>query len=183
MKILEQSHQRLVLKKGSPEFLIISLIFLFLGALCIAITYAGVFDMEHIELKNGVPTVIPPARNFAERKIPLLVGIGIAAIGLPILLFGVGSLTCTFDKAGGDVVFERKRLLGSRTDAYRLKEIASAEVEASTSTDSEGSSSTCYRTALVFTDGRRVPLGAVYTSNRAAFEQLAKTINSFLHGS
>jgi hypothetical protein len=180
MKILEQSPRRLCFKQTGVIAAIISIVFVLMGGGALVLAAKGAFDPHSLKMKEGKPLISRPHGAFEDRAIPYLVGGAFVLIGAAIGLFGAGSITCTLDKGAGDLTIDKKAILRSRSDSYRLKEITGAEVQESSSRDSDGRTTMTYRTAFVFADGRRVPIGLAYTSGRAQFDQMAKLVNDFL---
>src|SRR4051794_35142143 len=166
MKVLEQTRQRLVFQTSPIPSAIFAAIALIIGIVLISLASSGVFAgaAGASTGRRMLPTILS------------LVGACMLAGGVALILFVVGSITCTFDRVDGSVTLLRKRIIGTRTDAHRLAELTGAEIEEQRSSDSGPT----YRTALVFTDGRRIPLGSIYVSGRATQEHKVQLIQSFL---
>jgi hypothetical protein len=171
MKVLEQTRQRLVFQTSPIPSAVFAAIALIIGIVLISLASSGVFA-------GGA------GASTARRMLPTILafaGACVLAGGVALFLFVVGSITCTFDRVDGSITLLRKRMIGTRTDSHRLGDLAGAEIEEQRSSSSDGGGPT-YRTALVFTDGRRVPLGSIYVSGRATQEQKVAVIETFLKG-
>ncbi len=99
-------------------------------------------------------------------------------IGAPMALLS-SALTITADRLRGTLTLQYRSLVLASVKELPVTEIASVEVDRSSSTHS-GRTSTTYRVILALASGGQVPLRSYYSSGYAAKERIARQLREFL---
>jgi hypothetical protein len=94
--------------------------------------------------------------------------------GLVAILFAGQTVTCTFDRAAGELTRERRGLLGSRQLRHPLGAVGAVHVRRSSG---RGRS---YRVELALSSGDSVPLTPLYGSGQQDKEMTAALVRDFL---
>lgn len=101
MKIVSQSADEMVLRDGSFQGMAI-------GALCII---AGALAAYYLH---------------ATKPMALWIGLGVIAIGVGVICFA-SSITVGATKSSDRLVYEKKRIVGARTDTYKISDVLRIE--------------------------------------------------------
>lgn len=109
------------------------------------------------------------------REGELLIAVGFALVVAVLALAFAVTTTCRFDRVGGELTCERRRLLGRTHLRHPLAEIVGARTERSAARQSQA-----YRVVLEMSTGTTVPLTSQFTSGRSQHEHVAKIIRDFL---
>jgi hypothetical protein len=146
MKITNQTANELVLTEGSASGVIVGVAFIIAGVLA-----------ELFLRQNGA--------------IVTWIGLGMIVAGVAITLFST-AITVTMNKASGQVTYQKKRILGGRTDTYPIADIFRIETRKQwqVQNTNQGESSTPQRllvaqSVMVFRDGRELALDHQKTSS------------------
>lgn len=101
MKITNQSSDELVLHEGSVQGIVV-------GTMCVL---AGVF-----------------AAYFLHAKTPyaLWIGLGAVALGVGVICFA-SSITVSANRSKDQLVYEKKRIAGAKTETYKISEVLRIE--------------------------------------------------------
>jgi hypothetical protein len=97
MKIISQSSDQLVLKEGSASGIVAGSVFAVAGVL------VAIF------LRDSIPYAI-------------WIALALLVLGIAITLFS-SSITVAANRAGGQLVYEKKRLVGGKTSTYPISDI------------------------------------------------------------
>jgi hypothetical protein len=103
-----------------------------------------------------------------------LFGAAFAVVGLGAILLGGQTVSCTFDRASGDVRRVSRGWPRSGEQRHPLADVREVRL-----TQGSGRGRT-YRLELVLSAGRRVPLTTTYGSGKADQEATARLVRSFL---
>ncbi len=149
MKIVRQSSDELALQEGSASGIVVGAVFVIAGAL-------GWFF-----LRQSNPMVIWFALAFA-------------VIGISTILFS-SAITVVANKATGQLLYQKKRLVGGQDSTYAIDDIFRIEtrkqwrVERAPASGNQGSSAPqqvlVAQSVIVFKDGRELPLDHQQTSS------------------
>jgi Tfp pilus assembly PilM family ATPase len=149
MKIISQSSDELVLKEGSTSGIIVGAVLIVAGAL------AGYF------LRQSNP-IVP------------WIALGLVVVGIVVILFS-SSITVVANKASGQVLYQKKRLVGGNSSTYAIGEIFRIEtrkqwrVENTPPSGNQGASMPqpvlVAQSVIVFKDGRELALDHQKTSS------------------
>lgn len=97
MKIITNSADELVLKEGSASGIVVGVVFAVAGVL------AGIF------LRERTPYAI-------------WIGLALVVVGVAVVLFS-SSITVSANRRTGQLVYEKKRLLGGKTTTYAIADV------------------------------------------------------------
>ena len=149
MKITSQSADQLVLEEGSTSGIVVG------AVLIVAGVHAGYF------LRASNPIVI-------------WIALALGVVGIVVILFS-SSITVTANKASGQVLYQKKRLIGAKDSTYAIGDIFRIETRKEWRVDnaprSEGQGPSIPRPVLVaqsvivFKDGRELALDHQKTSS------------------
>jgi Tfp pilus assembly PilM family ATPase len=149
MKIISQSADELVLQEGSTSGIIVGVVFIIAGVLA------------EIFLRQSNPIVI-------------WIGLALVVIGVGIVLFS-SSITVTANKARGQVLYEKKRLIGGQNSTYAIADIFRIEtrkqwqVQNTAPSGNQGASvpqqTLVAQSVIVFKNGRELALDHQKTSS------------------
>lgn len=142
MKIVSQSPDELVLKEGSTTGIMIGVVFIIAGAV--------VGFMGH----SSTPATI-------------WIALAMIVIGVGLILFS-SSITVNANKKSGQVLYQKKRLVGGQNTAYPISDILRIEtrkqwrMENTSNTGNQNQSMPqqvlVAQSVIVFKDGRELPL-------------------------
>ena len=149
MKIISQSSDELVLKEGSTSGIVVGAVLIVAGAL------AGYF------LRQSNP-IVP------------WIALGLVVVGIVVILFS-SSITVVANKARGQVLYQKKRLVGGNSSTYAIGEIFRIEtrtqwrVENTPPSGNQGASvpqqTLVAQSVIVFKNGRELALDHQKTSS------------------
>jgi Tfp pilus assembly PilM family ATPase len=147
MRIVSQSSNQLVLKEGSTQGIVVGAVLVVAGAL------AGIF------LRETNPYVI-------------WIGVAVAVAGIAVIFFS-SSITVTANKASGQMLYQKKRIVGAQDSTYAIADIFRIETRkqwqvqnAAPSPNQQPSMPQLVaQSVIVFKDGREVPLDHQKTSS------------------
>lgn len=109
------------------------------------------------------------------REGALLIAAGFALVVVVLALAFAVTTTCRFDRVGGELTCERRRILGKTRMRHPLAAIVGARTERSGARQSQA-----YRVVLELSTGITVPLTAHFTSGRSRHEHVARVVREFL---
>jgi hypothetical protein len=175
MKIVNQSSDELILTEGSTSGLIVGGVFVLAGVL------AGIF------LRQTTPYAI-------------WIGLALGVVGVLIILFA-SSITVSANKKSGQVLYEKKRLVGGQTSSYAIADIFRIEtrkqwrIDNSPQSNNQQSMPTpqlVAQSVIVFKNGSELPLdhqktsstttvgGVAFTGGQGAESAIASRVAEFL---
>src|SRR5271156_4971525 len=97
MKIVSQSSDELILQEGSTSGIVVGVVLALAGVL------AGIF------LRQKAPFVI-------------WIALALVVIGIAVVLFA-SSITVSANRRSGQMVYEKKRLVGTQTKSYAIADV------------------------------------------------------------
>jgi len=149
MKIISQTSDELVLKEGSASGIAV-------GA---AFAIAGVFVAY---------------RFHSSSPIAIWIALGLAGIGLAVILLS-SSITVSANKASGQLLYEKKRLVGGQNSTYAIADIFRIETRRQWRVENRPASGNSNesipepvlvsQSVIVFHDGRELALDHQKTSS------------------
>ena len=147
MKIVSQSSDELVLKEGSTQGIVVGAMLVAAGAL------VGIF------LRDANPYMI-------------WIALAAALVGIAVILFS-SSITVTANKTSGQVLYQKKRIVGGQDSNYAIAEIFRIETRKQWQEQNAPPSGNqqpsmpqlVAQSVIVFKDGREVPLDHQKTSS------------------
>ncbi|HTB14324.1 MAG TPA: hypothetical protein VK752_22290 [Bryobacteraceae bacterium] len=147
MKIVSQSSDELVLKEGSTQGIVVGSVLVVAGVL------AGIF------LRDANPYMI-------------WIALAAALVGIAVILFS-SSITVTANKTSGQVLYQKKRIVGGQDSNYAIAEIFRIETRKQWQVQNAPPSGNqqpsmpqlVAQSVIVFKDGREVPLDHQKTSS------------------
>jgi Tfp pilus assembly PilM family ATPase len=152
MKIVSQSTDELVLKEGSAQGVVVGAVFAIAG---------------------------PLVWYFLREQSPIVIWIalGLFIVGIVVVLLS-SSITVTANKTTGQVLYQKKRLIGGQNTTYAIADIFRIEtrkqwrIENTPAPGNQGSSMPqpvlVAQSVMVLKDGREVPLDHQKTSSRTS---------------
>ncbi len=139
MKIINQTTDEMALKDGSFSSLIIGAVLIVIGGYISYSTYAS--------------------SGFSNNAI--WIAVVIFAAGIVTILLS-SSITIDINKSGGQIAYQKKRLIGSQSSAYNVADVLRVETRKAwkTVSSSKGGSSQVLvsQSVIVLKDGQEVPL-------------------------
>jgi len=149
MKIVSQSADELVLKEGSASGIAVGAAFAIAG-------------------------VLVGYRFHSSNSIVIWIALALVVIGLAVIFFS-SSITISANKASGQFLYQKKRLIGGQNSTYAIADIFRIEtrrqwrMENRTASGNEGDSMPqpvlVSQSVIVFRDGRELPLDHQKTSS------------------
>jgi hypothetical protein len=101
MKIVSQSSDEMVLHEGSLQGMVVGIVFVIGGVLAAYFLHA-------------------------TQPIALWIGLGAAAVGVGIICFA-SSITVGATKSKDQILYEKKRMVGAKTDTYKISDVLRIE--------------------------------------------------------
>ena len=175
MKIVNQSSDELILTEGSTSGLIVGGVFVLAGIL------AGIL------LRQATPYAI-------------WIGLALVVVGVLIILFA-SSITVSANKKSGQVLYEKKRLVGGQTSTYAIADVFRIEtrkqwrIDNSPQSNNQQSMPTpqlVAQSVIVFKNGSELALdhqktssttsvgGVAFTGGQGAESAIASRVAEFL---
>lgn len=177
MKIVSQSADEMVLHEGSFQAIAI-------GALCVI---AGALAAYFLH---------------ATKPIAVWIGLGAIALGVGVICFA-SSITVGATKSSDRLVYERKRIVGARTDSYKISDVLRIETRKQWRIEGAGSPPDrqtanppqpvlVAQSVIVFKSGKELPLdhqknssstqigSAVLMSGQGSETAMANRVAAFL---
>jgi Tfp pilus assembly PilM family ATPase len=152
MKIVSQSSDELVLQEGSTQGIVVGVVFAAAGV------FGGIF------LRQASPFAI-------------WIALAVVLIGIATILFS-SSITVVANKTSGNVLYQKKRLIGAKNSTYAIADIFRIEtrkqwhIENSPPTGNQNASppppKLVAQSVIVFKNGSEVPLDHQKTSSTAS---------------
>jgi Tfp pilus assembly PilM family ATPase len=147
MKVISQSSDELVLKEGSTSGIVVGAVLVIAGAL------AGAF------LRESSPIVI-------------WIALALILVGVAVILFS-SSITVIANKAKGQVLYEKKRIVGSQNSSYAIADIFRIETRKQWQVQNAPPSNNqpaampqlVAQSVIIFKDGRELALDHQKTSS------------------